>query len=78
MTIWVWNELTGLTQNWHSEAGVVIEADSWSRAIQLLRENAPSFFCISDEQLAAPDHVFHPGVYSDKETVIIFPNAGCC
>lgn len=78
VTVWVWDELTGVTHAYHADGAAVVISDSWSRAVELLREAAPSYFVMTDDELAQPSHVFHPGQNSGPEQVIIFPDAGCC
>ena len=81
MNIYIWKRLNSITNNYHSQAGVVILAASLERAVTLIKEyqleqhkdwkNKPDF-----EEICSPD--FTCNTLFTEEQVFIFPDAGCC
>lgn len=69
MKVFIWTRVEEATQNYHSEGGVVVFADTEVRARALASAERA---CIAEDE--------HPEVRdaSGPEAVYIFPDAGCC
>jgi hypothetical protein len=72
MNVYVWNRVEKCTDNWHTEGGIVVFAESMERARELA--NAHKGCVIADDE--APDDVRR--VDGGNEAVYIMPDAGCC
>lgn len=72
MKVFVWGRVGVCSDNYHSEGGVVVFADSEDRARQLA--NLEGGCAISEEEM--PDDV--RDVTGGDERVFIMPDAGCC
>lgn len=88
MNIYIFEEVSKLTTNYHSDGGLVIVAESLERAVALFNEgveaeqkerfsrseNPPALTMEEIEKVK-----LYPLKYnSQKEEVFIFPDAGCC
>lgn len=72
MNVFVWGRIGHCSDNYHSEEGVVVFAETIDRAIELATEKGCKF---SDEELS-PD--YSRVVDGGCEAVYIMPDAGCC
>lgn len=72
MKVFIWDRVNQCTDNFHSDGGVVVFADSEERARELA--NAINGCCIKSDEF--PDDV--RDVADGPERVFIFPDAGCC
>jgi hypothetical protein len=73
MKVFIWYDIDELTDNYHSDGGLVVIADNLEDARILAMERNVKF---KDIELQ-PDLVYELKDYP-KDNVIIFPNAGCC
>lgn len=72
--MYVWENVSGLTNNWHDGGGALVIAEDLEMARILLLRNGVSE---SSETLTKePD--FTTSVETNEEKVFIFPDAGCC
>jgi len=72
MKVFVWQWVGQCSDNYHSDGGVIVFAESESRARELA--NAEDGCAIQPDEL--PDDVRE--VLGGEECVYIMPNAGCC
>lgn len=72
MNVYVWEEIQEATDNYHSEGGVVVFADTLVEARSLAEAMGVRFH--PDE--FQPDEVRSCG--GEEKKVFLFPNAGCC
>ena len=73
MTIFIWNNVGNLTDNYHDDGGLVVIAASLDAAkVQI--ENACQKGCTALKD--TPD--FQASVEANEEKIFMFPNAGCC
>lgn len=72
MNIYIWQRIEKATEDYHSEGGVVVFAETEERARELA--NSDEECKIKPEEM--PDHV-RPCA-DGPELVFIFPDAGCC
>jgi hypothetical protein len=68
-TMFVWENVGGLTGNYHDGGGTVVIAESLDAARQLL---PPGCDAIKEEPS------FTASVVCEVDQVFIFPDAGCC
>lgn len=74
-SLYIWNSVSDLTDNYHNGGGVVVVAPSLERARKIIKEN-----CYSEHPdkcgalTEPPDHV----IDLSEERCFIFPDAGCC
>jgi hypothetical protein len=71
MKVFVWNDVAELTNNWHSDGGLVVFAGTEERARELATAEGVKF-----QEKDLPDDV--RVVVGGAEAVYIMPNAGCC
>ncbi len=71
MKIFIWENIEKLTDNWHSNGGLVVIAENITRAKELAREKGVKF---GKGYTGAITHK----IDAIKEKVYIFENAGCC
>lgn len=71
MNVYVWRRIKEATYNYHSEGGVVVFAESQTRAIELAKDAGAHIQ--EDEK---PNEVRSVG--QGEEAVYIMPDAGCC
>ena len=71
MKIFIWENINKLTDNWHSEGGLVVIAQSLLRAKKLAQEKGVIFGKKNDKLISYQ-------IIAKEEKVFIFPNAGCC
>lgn len=74
MKVFVWSRIEQATDNYHSEGGVVVFAESEQQARELA--NAVEGCFIEADEL--PDEVRELFCDSTDPRVFIFPDAGCC
>lgn len=74
MKIYVWDDVDGITSKYHDGGGVLIIAATLERAIAMLHETCPDGYQGTDESLRTSVRVVDP----NKESISVFPNAGCC
>jgi hypothetical protein len=72
MKVFVWEDISNLTDNYHSDGGLIVFAETAERAIELAIEHGVSFH---ESELTANDVRIVEG---GEEKVYIMPNAGCC
>lgn len=72
MKVFVWERIDNATDNYHSEGGLVVFAETEDRARELA--NAQSGCELKPEE--APDEV--RDVEGGEEKVFVMPDAGCC
>lgn len=72
MKVFIWERVRQCSNNWHSEGGVVVIAESEERARELA--NSDEECDIKPEE--AVSHVVNTDATEEK--VFIFPDAGCC
>jgi len=72
MKVFVWERIDNATDNYHSEGGLVVFAETEERARELA--NAQSGCKLMPEE--APDEV--RDVDGGEEKVFVMPDAGCC
>lgn len=72
MKVFVWERVDHCTDNYHSEGGVVVFAETEERARELA--NSKEGCSISENEV--PDDVRE--VQGGSESVYIMPDAGCC
>jgi hypothetical protein len=75
VTCFVFNRISGMTENWHSEAGVMVVAATLSRAQELI--NAVRRPLGDDDPIGVPDDAIAVADY-EAERMLLFPDAGCC
>lgn len=73
MKVFVWNYISELTINYHSDGGLVVVAESLSDAIKAA-EKLGVVFGVDERE---PTNTYETGSQHEPE-VFIFPNAGCC
>jgi hypothetical protein len=71
-TMFVWEYVSGLTNNYHDGGGCLVIADSMEAARSLLISSGAKSGLVG----ICPDYTASVDAIEDK--VIIFPDAGCC
>lgn len=71
MKVFVWQSLSCVSDNYHSDGGLVVFAETEDRAYQLATEQGVRFY-----ENESPDDV--RVVEGGIEAVYVMPNAGCC
>lgn len=75
--MYVWESVSGLTQNYHDGGGALVIADNLEAARQLLKEKGVSEG--SEVFVQEPDYTASVvTVLETQDRVFIFPDAGCC
>jgi hypothetical protein len=72
MKVFVWERAEHVTNNWHTEGGLVVFAETEDRARELA--NAERGCELKPEE--SPDEV--RDVAGGEEKVFVMPDAGCC
>lgn len=72
MKVFVWERINQATDNYHSQGGVVVFAETEERARELVNKIDG---CVIDED-EMPDEI--RDVIDGVEKVFIMPDAGCC
>lgn len=72
MKVFIWQRVSQCTDNYHSEGGVVVFANTEEDARRMA--NTKEGCCI--EEAEKPDHV--RDVADGEEMVFIFEDSGCC
>jgi len=72
--MYVWENVSELTNNYHDGGGVMVIADSMEAARELLIKNGVPKGCGAMKE--QPD--YSASVGSDEDKVFIFQDAGCC
>lgn len=75
MQLFVWQDVSDLTSNYHDNGGVLAIADSLERARQIILE-FPDVGSKCGVLKQDPD--FTAFVTDSEEKVMVFPDAGCC
>lgn len=73
MKVFIWNNINELTDNYHSDGGLVVVAKDLERAHELARNEGVEF---AEDELA-PTIEYNTDDFVE-EKVFIFPDAGCC
>jgi hypothetical protein len=73
MKVFVWERLEHATNNYHSEGGVIVVAETVERAKELAQEQGVTFGNQYDTEV-----IEYELVGSHEEKVIVFPDSGCC
>lgn len=73
MKVFVWQYINQLTDNYHSDGGLVVVAKDLERAHELARNEGVEF---SEGELTPT--IEYNTDDSAEEKVFIFPDAGCC
>ena len=76
MKVFIWKNIKKLTDNYHSDGGLVIVAETLQRAIELAEARGVEFSKGDYDELT-PSNVYNTDD-SAEEKVFIFPDAGCC
>lgn len=74
MKIFIWSHVRQCSQNYHSDGGVVVIAESVEAAVALANANNG---CIVDLKVDGPPDTFEL-VGDAVPSAYIFPDAGCC
>lgn len=77
MKVFIWTSIEKLTDNYHSEGGLVVVAKDLERAYELARNEGVEFTTNEYSDELTPDVVYNTDD-SAEEKVFIFPDAGCC
>lgn len=72
--MFVWENVSDLTCNYHDGGGVVVIADNMEVARELLEKHGARKGC--EAFTGNPD--YSASVEADEDKVFIFPDAGCC
>ena len=72
MKVFIWENVEKCSDNYHSDGGVVVIAETEERAREIANLE-PGCNIQNDEEVS-----YVVGTYSKKEKVFIFPDAGCC
>lgn len=72
MKVFIWERVSGVTERYHDDAGIVIFANTLKRAKELLYIDRDKKVDID-----LPNYEFEVNG-TEEEKVIIFPDAGCC
>jgi hypothetical protein len=75
MKIFIWEYVSELTDNWHSEGGCTIVAPTLEAARALFKEQCPNQGSCS---LLVKEPDFEAEVSAPEPRLFIFPDAGCC
>lgn len=73
-TMFVWENVSGLTSNYHDGGGTVVIAESLDAARDLLKSDGVS----SGSDVFTEEPSFMASVMTEENKVFIFPDAGCC
>lgn len=76
MKVFIWNSINELTDNYHSDGGLVVVAKDLERAHELARNEGVTF-SEGDYDELTPTIEYNTDD-SAEERVFIFPDAGCC
>lgn len=71
MKVFVWTNVSNLTDNWHSGGGLIVFAETEERARQLATDQGVSF---TEHDTVDDVRIVEGG----DEAVYIMPDAGCC
>jgi hypothetical protein len=75
MRIFIWESVGNLTENWHSEGGCAIVAETLEAARALFAERCPGMDRCG---LFTHEPDFDAEVSASATNLFIFPDAGCC
>lgn len=77
MNVYVWRRVGNLTDNWHTEGGILVVGASLDDA----RKSLATYLGSDHENCEAftiePDVVI-PAGRGAQQTIVVFPDAGCC
>jgi hypothetical protein len=71
MKLFVWNDVTKATDNYHDGGGIVVIADSLERARELIEQKSPGCSAATED----PDLVRE---CEGQEYIAVHRDAGCC
>lgn len=74
MKVFVWEYVDSVSNNYHSEGGLLVVAKDEDRARELI-ENHPHA-CVTDDEWR--DVIIINAEEGEQERIIAFPDAGCC
>jgi hypothetical protein len=74
MIIFIWDYLPAITTSYHDGGGVLVVAKNHERALEILKEKCPDVN-FGDNNL--PDRTYNTES-DEEETIVLFPDAGCC
>jgi len=74
MYVYIFEYIEELTDNWHSDGGLVVIAKSRKQAKELIASK-PSMV-VTDEEWDSC--IVHKLVGNPKPQIFVFPDAGCC
>lgn len=77
MKVFIWQRIQELTDNYHSDGGLVVVAANLQRAVELAEAEGVKFSKEEDYDELTPTNVYNTDD-STEEKVFIFPDAGCC
>lgn len=69
--VYIWNQVSAVSDNYHPEGGVVIIAPSLDRARKLGEETFAGMKINTKPSFSVP-------CSATEEKIYVFPNAGCC
>jgi len=72
MKVFIWESVSAVSSNYHSEGGLVVFAETEERAREIA--NAESDIELEDKEM--PNSIRE--VVGGDEAVFTFPDAGCC
>jgi hypothetical protein len=73
MKVFIWTRIANLTDNYHSDGGLVVVADNLADATFLAENEGVTF---AQEEINT--FIEYNTDDSAEEKVFIFPDAGCC
>jgi hypothetical protein len=76
MKVFIWERIEKLTDNWHTDGGLVVVAANLQRAVELAEAEGVEFSKGDYDELT-PSNLYNTDD-SAEEKVFIFPDAGCC
>lgn len=74
-TMFVWENVSGLTTSYHDGGGTVVIAESLDAARDLLKSDG---VVSSGSEVFTQEPDYTASVVSEEDRVFIFPDAGCC
>lgn len=75
MKLFIWHRVDNATDNYHSEGGVAVIADSLERAREILKPRTGKNDRECEALTTEPDVVRE---CEGPDAVFVFPDAGCC
>jgi hypothetical protein len=75
MRAYVWTSADPVTDNWHSDGGLLIVAESLAKARAAWSEHVDGRL---DSEAAVSEKPDHSWPIEAPPTVLVFPDSGCC